>query len=104
MPAALEGLTIAEAAPRARFGVSVLAVKRMGRDGIERRFVPGPADRFEHGDVLVVLGTDEALASSRTGAPLRRPRANSRPSASGRAPAGRRGAILRATLMEIPSR
>jgi K+/H+ antiporter YhaU regulatory subunit KhtT len=34
----------------------------MGRDGIERRFVPGAADRFEHGDVLVVLGTDEAIA------------------------------------------
>jgi len=62
VPAALEGLTVAEAAPRARFGISVLAVNRMGRDGIERRFVPGPADRFEHGDVLVVLGTDEAIA------------------------------------------
>ena len=62
VPAALEGLTVADAAPRARFGISVLAVNRMGRDGIERRFVPGPADRFEHGDVLVVLGTDEAIA------------------------------------------
>jgi CIC family chloride channel protein len=62
VPPALEGLTVAEAAPRARFGISVLAVNRMGRDGIERRFVPGPADRFEHGDVLVVLGTDEAIA------------------------------------------
>ncbi|HEX4440070.1 MAG TPA: chloride channel protein [Thermoanaerobaculia bacterium] len=62
VPAALEGLTVAEAAPRARFGISVLAVNRMGRDGVERRFVPGPADRFEHGDVLVVLGTEEAIA------------------------------------------
>ena len=40
----------------------VLAVKRMGRDGVERRFVPGPPDRFEHGDVVVVLGSDESLA------------------------------------------
>jgi len=67
VPAALEGLTVAEAAPRARFGISVLAVNRMGRDGIERRFVPGPADRFEHGDVLVVLGTDEAIAKLQDG-------------------------------------
>jgi trk system potassium uptake protein TrkA len=62
VPAALEGLTVAEAAPRARFGIAVLAVNRMGRDGVERRFVPGPADRFEHGDVLVVMGTEEAIA------------------------------------------
>jgi CIC family chloride channel protein len=67
VPAALEGLTVAEAAPRARFGISVLAVNRMGRDGIERRFVPGPADRFEHGDVLVVLGTEEAIAKLQEG-------------------------------------
>jgi len=62
VPPALEGLTVAEAAPRARFGISVLAVNRMGRDGVERRFAPGAADRFEHGDVLVVLGTEEAIA------------------------------------------
>jgi len=59
----IEGLTVAEAALRSRYGVSVLAVKRMGKDGVERRFVPAPSDRFEHGDVLVLLGTDEAIAS-----------------------------------------
>ena len=62
MPRGIEGRTIGEAGLRSRFGVSVLAVKRMGRDGLERRFVPGPAERFLHGDVLIVLGTDESLA------------------------------------------
>ena len=42
---------MAEAGLRSRYGVSVLAVKRLTRDGLERRFVPEPADRFEHGDV-----------------------------------------------------
>jgi CIC family chloride channel protein len=62
IPSALAGKTMAEAGLRARYGVSVLAVKRMGRDGFERRFVPEPPDRFEHGDVVVVLGSDESIA------------------------------------------
>ncbi len=61
----IEGKTVAEAALRSRYGVSVLAVKRMGKDGVERRFVPTPSDRFEHGDTLVLLGTDDAFASFR---------------------------------------
>jgi CIC family chloride channel protein len=59
----IEGKTVAEAALRSRYGVSVLAVKRMGKDGVERRFVPTPSDRFEHGDILVLLGTEDAIAS-----------------------------------------
>ena len=35
--------------------------------GLERRFVPGPSDRLQHGDVLIVLGTDEALSRLKTG-------------------------------------
>ncbi len=62
IPAALAGKTMAEAGLRTRYGVSVLAVKRMGRDGFERRFVPEPPDRFEPGDVVVVLGSDDAIA------------------------------------------
>jgi CIC family chloride channel protein len=58
----IEGLTVAEAALRSRYGVSVLEVKRLGKDGVERRFVPAPSDRFEHGDVLVLLGSEEAIA------------------------------------------
>ncbi|MEP6994287.1 MAG: chloride channel protein [Acidobacteriota bacterium] len=59
----IEGRTVADAALRSRHGVSVLAIKRMGKDGVERRFVPTPLDRFEHGDVLVLLGTEDAIAS-----------------------------------------
>jgi CIC family chloride channel protein len=61
MPAGLAGRTVSESGIRTRFGVSVLAVKRRSREGLERRFVPGPGDRFESGDVLIVLGTDEAI-------------------------------------------
>ncbi len=70
VPREVEGLTVAEAALRSRYGVSVLAVKRLARDGSERRFVPEAGDRFAHGDVLVVLGSDEALARLREGEPL----------------------------------
>jgi CIC family chloride channel protein len=70
VPSAIEGRTIAEAALRSRYGVSVLAVKRLERDGFERRFVPEPGDRFAHGDVIVVLGSDEAIARLREGTPL----------------------------------
>jgi K+/H+ antiporter YhaU regulatory subunit KhtT len=64
----IEGRTMGEAGLRSRHGVSVLAVRRLTREGLERRFVPGPSDRFEHGDVLIVLGTEEAIASLRSGA------------------------------------
>ena len=52
---------------RTRYGVSVLAVKRLTKEGLERRFVPGPSDRLQHGDVLIVLGTDEAVTRLRAG-------------------------------------
>ena len=58
---AIEGRTVGEAGMRSRFGVSVLAVKRLTREGLERRFVPGRTDRFQHGDVLIVLGTEDAI-------------------------------------------
>jgi CIC family chloride channel protein len=67
VPPAIEGRTVAESGLRNRYGVSVLAVKRLSRGGLERRFVPGPEDRLQHGDVLIVLGTDEAVARLRTG-------------------------------------
>jgi chloride channel protein, CIC family len=65
-PAGLAGRTVAESGIRTRFGVSVLAVKRRSREGLERRFVPGPEDRFESGDVLIVLGTEEAIQRLRS--------------------------------------
>ncbi len=68
VPVSVEGRTMAEAALRSRFGVSVLAVKRMMEDGFERRFVPEPSDRFRHGDVLVVLGSEDAIERLRDAA------------------------------------
>ncbi len=65
-PAGLAGRTVSESGIRTRFGVSVLAVKRRSREGLERRFVPGPDDRFESGDVLIVLGTEEAIQRLRS--------------------------------------
>jgi CIC family chloride channel protein len=65
-PPALAGRTVAESGIRTRYGVSVLAVKRRTREGLERRFVPGPEDRFEAGDVLIVLGTEEAIERLRS--------------------------------------
>ncbi|MGH9315646.1 MAG: chloride channel protein [Thermoanaerobaculia bacterium] len=69
VPPGIEGQTVAESGIRSRFGVSVLAVKRLTREGFERRFVPGPGDRFERGDVLIVLGTEEAIGRLRSGRP-----------------------------------
>jgi CIC family chloride channel protein len=63
IPRSLEGKTVAESGLRNRFGVSVLAVKRQTREGIQRRFVPGPEDRLQPRDVLIVLGTDDAIAN-----------------------------------------
>ena len=62
VPAEFTGKTIAEAALRTRFGVTVLAVKRLGRDGLEKRFVPSAEDRLQRGDRLVLLATEESLA------------------------------------------
>ncbi len=70
VPVEIEGRTLAEAALRSRYGVSILAVKRLTPEGVERRFVPAPADRFTHGDVLVVLGSEEAIARLLEGVPI----------------------------------
>jgi len=68
LPHGVAGRTMAEAGLRQRYGISVLAVKRLTREGVERRFVPDAADRLEPGDVLIVLGTDEAIAKLKSGA------------------------------------
>lgn len=66
IPRGLAGRSVAESGIRTRYGVSVLAVKRRTREGLERRFVPGPEDRFEQGDVLIVLGTEDAIERLRS--------------------------------------
>jgi CIC family chloride channel protein len=68
VPPSITGRTVAEANLRQKYGISVLAVKRLTREGVERRFVPAPGDRLEPGDVLILLGTDEAIARLRSGA------------------------------------
>lgn len=65
-PSTLAGRSVAESGIRTRYGVSVLAVKRRTREGLERRFVPGPEDRFQPGDVLIVLGTEDAIERLRS--------------------------------------
>jgi CIC family chloride channel protein len=67
VPRSLVGRSISESSLRSRLGVSVLAIKRWSRGGLERRFVPNPEDRFQAGDVLVVLGPEEAIGKLRTG-------------------------------------
>jgi CIC family chloride channel protein len=67
VPPAIEGRTVGESGLRTRYGVSVLAVKRLTKEGLERRFVPAADDRLQHGDVLIVLGTDDAVARLRAG-------------------------------------
>jgi CIC family chloride channel protein len=68
VPRSLEGRSISESSLRSRLGVSVLAIKRWSRGGLERRFVPNPEDRFQAGDVLVVLGPEDALLKLRSDA------------------------------------
>jgi len=67
VPEEVVGRAVADSGLRSRFGISVLAVKRLTSEGLERRFVPGPEDRFRHGDVLIVLATDEAIARLKEG-------------------------------------
>ena len=61
VPHSIQGHTVGESGLRTRYGISVLAVKRWTRDGVQRRFVPAPGDRLEPGDTLIVLGTDDAV-------------------------------------------
>jgi CIC family chloride channel protein len=67
VPPEYYGRTVSEANFRSRFGVTVLAVKRLGRDGLERRFVPAATDRLQRGDRLILLATDEALTKLESG-------------------------------------
>lgn len=67
VPLEMAGRTMAESDLRARFGVSVLAVKRLEKGGIERRFVPASKDLLLRGDVLIVLATEEAIALLKAG-------------------------------------
>jgi TrkA domain protein len=54
------GRTIAETELRSRTGSSVVAIIR----GDTTVTAPGPDDRIEAGDVIVVVGTDEGIAAA----------------------------------------
>ena len=62
-----------EAGLRSRYGVSVLAVQAADAGRRRAAIRAGPEDRFERGDVLIVLGTDDAIAASARRVPARQP-------------------------------
>jgi CIC family chloride channel protein len=63
LPSHLEGRALAELAPRSRFGVHVVVVKRREPlTGRETTVMPEPQMRFRAGDNLVVIGTFEHIA------------------------------------------
>jgi CIC family chloride channel protein len=63
IPAHVHGRTLAQLAPRSKFGVNVMAVKRLdpttGRDRVE---MPSADLQFAPGDRLVVTGTFDGIA------------------------------------------
>ena len=63
MPQSFGGHTLAELKLRARFGVFVLAVRRL--DAGETEFLPGPDFRLQVEDVLVMIGRENDLARVR---------------------------------------
>jgi hypothetical protein len=65
VPPGLVGRTLEQAALGRQRGVNVLAVVRHAPDGGSERFAPRAADLLADGDVLVVLGTEEAIDALR---------------------------------------
>ncbi len=58
------GRTLQELALRPRFGVTVIAINRRDETGLETTVVSPPADEIiRAGDVLVILGHNDALAA-----------------------------------------
>lgn len=61
VPKRLVGRSIAEAAIRKETGVSVVAIERVDAGGREKRIKPEPDTLLRRGDVLVVMGEEEAI-------------------------------------------
>ncbi len=57
-PAAIVGQTLREAALRVRYGVTAVAIRKQGNQVIA---APDGSEKVEQGDVLVVIGPDEAV-------------------------------------------
>jgi len=63
-PAAFVGRTLRDIGLRARYGLTTIAIKHMGRDGavLSTNIAPGPDDAIQEGDVLALLGSNENRA------------------------------------------
>lgn len=70
IPTRFVGKTIKELDIRKSFGVSVLMIKQVAPDGNEQLKPTPDADyTFGHGDIVLVMGTNEGLRRLRTGIP-----------------------------------
>ncbi len=63
VPADLIGKTIAEAGLGQRLGVTILAIRRRGKNGEESRYLPRPDIRLEGADLIVVLGPNDVVGA-----------------------------------------
>lgn len=70
IPTEFVGKTIRELDIRKNFGVSVLMIKQVAADGSEQLKPTPDADyAFGHGDIVLVMGTNDGLRRLRTGTP-----------------------------------
>ncbi|CAN5547276.1 cation:proton antiporter regulatory subunit [soil metagenome] len=60
--APFDGLTLGETQARTRTGCSIVAIVR----GVDVVTSPGPEERFQAGDILVVVGTEVGIAQLHT--------------------------------------
>jgi CIC family chloride channel protein len=75
VPSRFVGKTIRELNIRQSFGVSILMVKQLSQDGVERlNAAPASDYAFREGDVLLAMGPDDALRRLRIGVPQTRGR------------------------------
>jgi trk system potassium uptake protein TrkA len=61
LPTAWAGKTIADLNLRHRYGVNLIAIKRVVDERESINAVPMPSDAFQVGDVLAIAGSDESL-------------------------------------------
>lgn len=68
LTAVFDGVTLRDLAPRGRFGINVLEIRRPGRRaGLDRRMLPEPDMRLQAGDILVVVGRPSEIALFQAG-------------------------------------
>jgi predicted transcriptional regulator len=57
----MEGHTVKTLDIRAVYGVTIVAINRRGDRGVRKAVIPDPDEVFRKGDMLVLIGTGEAL-------------------------------------------